>query len=156
MSSTTFLRTNKPFLIMNHYYVATLNDVRVKSEAISGLAFENGRFKRDAVIIDADCRKFLVIGAIKTGWSKAWGGTDLFFNLFYPPAKRRYQFEFLVGEPEQLTFEQAREEIVEHICNRRWASHAGGSPANFHKLQAAKTNIVDVMNSIGFLGKDPF
>jgi hypothetical protein len=146
----------RPFLVMNHHYMTVFNNRKDWTESIRGFAFDNGRFKENTIIIDSDCRKFHVTGAIKQGWSFGFGGLDALTNLFRPPAQRFYRFEFIVGDAEQLTFEQARNEIVEHVCNRRWASKAGGSPENFRRHHAAQTNIVDVMNSIGFLGKDPF
>jgi hypothetical protein len=145
-----------PFLVMNRYYMTVFNNRKIWTESIRGFAFDAGRFKEDAIIIDADCRKFQVIGARKRGWSFGFGGLNALLNVFYPHTKRFYDFDFLVGQPEHLTFEQARHEIVEHVCARRWASKAGGTPENFRRHHAQQTNIIGVMNSIGFLGKDPF
>jgi hypothetical protein len=145
-----------PFLVLNEQYIMRFDGRRVSSEAIRGFAFDDGRFKKDAMVYDVDCRKFPVTGAVKQGWSMGFKGLHALLNVFYPPPKRFYNFEFLVGEPEQLTFEQAREEIIEHICRRRWANQMGKTPDILRKDYAAKATMAELIEGIGFLGKDPF
>jgi hypothetical protein len=116
--------------------------------------FEDKLKKKDLFsntnIIDINCRKFPVTGISIKGYER-----DI-FNLFGLIGKRRYYFEYDVGEPVQLTFEEAREEIIEHICSHRWVGQTGGSHAHFRKLHGSKKNMAELMENISFYGKWPF
>jgi hypothetical protein len=165
---TTQIQPLRPYLAMNRYYICRFDLPWIENliGAIKGnnkydryadgrdLIYEdsltNGRATSDATIIDINCMKFPVIGLVKKGIER-----DI-FNLFGLIGKRRYYFTFLVGEPEQLSFEQARNEIVDHICSHRWVGQTGGTPAHFRKLQASKKNMAELIDGIAFYGKWPF
>ena len=116
--------------------------------------FEDKLKKKDLVsntnIIDINCQKFPVTGISTKGYER-----DI-FNLFGLIGKRRYYFEYDVGEPVQLTFEEAREEIIEHICSHRWVGQTGGSHVHFRKLHGSKKNMAELMENISFYGKWPY
>jgi hypothetical protein len=120
MTQPVSLQPRRPFLVMNQHHVTKFVNPPRALESIQGYAFENGRFRENAYIIDINCRKFPLVGAVKKGWHRHWA--TLLSNLFYPPAKRFYKFDFIVGEPQPLSFEEAREEIVELICAKGWFS----------------------------------
>jgi hypothetical protein len=150
---------------MNHYYICRFGLPWIKNligaikrnnkyNRYAGnrdLIFEDslkmGRAALDASIIDINCMKFPITGLVTKGIER-----DI-FNLFGLIGKRRYYFEFVTGEPKQLTFEQARSEIVEHICSHRWVGQTGGTPAHFRKLQASKENMAELIEGISFYGK---
>lgn len=159
-----------PFLAMNRYYICefrkpntfieyvigSINGKNRNNEhielrrSISDEALAKGRASHEACIIDINCLKFPVMGITITGCHRS------IFNLYGLVGKREYDFEYNVGEPVQLAFEQAREEIVEHICSHRWAGQTGASPAYFRKMHGSKKTMAELMEGIGFLGKWPF
>ena len=76
--------------------------------------FEGGRFKENAVIIDANCWKFPIHNVVNLGKSH-----DFWDVVFF---EKRIRIEYLYGPPIKLSFDEARSEIVELICSKRWFS----------------------------------
>ncbi len=73
--------------------------------------FERGRFKEDSWIIDVDCRKFAILDVLNLGR----GGT-LWERLFSKP---RVRVRYVYASPVLLSFDEARDELVEWICSKR-------------------------------------
>jgi hypothetical protein len=145
-----------PFLVMNNAYICRFTGGKKWSEDISAEAFARGKFCEDAVIYDVNCRKFPVTGAEKLGYYRDIWNLYGLFNRFTAPEERMYRFRFLVGEPEQLTFEQAQAEITEHICNRRWVGRSEKTLDIVRKRYYAKANMPDFIAFISTWGQWPF
>ncbi len=99
--------------------------------------FEAGRFKDDASIIDVDCRKFPILGVEYLGrLLSLW---DLF------GAMHRVKFKYILGEPIQLTFDEARAEVVDLICKNRWHRQTQDreTEANFRERMGLCENMYD-------------
>ena len=111
-------------------------------------AFLKGKFKEDAVVIDVNCRKFPVLDVVKLG--RSWN----LFDLIEPDG--RIRVEYIYGMPIQMTFNEARHEIVELICGKRWHGQTGGNEKSFREQRAACRDMKDFMSGrygIGFYGK---
>jgi hypothetical protein len=114
-----------PFLRYNEYHVLRFD--RSTSEGRSLYIqlylkmrrgdYELGRFKEKAYVMDANCRKFPILDVINLG--KSFDIADLIFN------QDKVKVKYIFDTPIQLTFEQAREEIVEHICSKTWLRRPG-------------------------------
>ena len=109
--------------------------------------FADGRFKENACIVDVNCRKFPVLDVVGLGR----GGT-LWERLFDRP---RVKVRYVYDEPVQLEFEQARSEIVELICNRRWFNKTQDreSEKQFRERMARCCNMRDLI--LGAPNTDP-
>jgi hypothetical protein len=111
-----------PFLRMNKYHVAgfSLHDPYTKKDYEESIPkmrktdFEIHRFKEDACIIDVNCWKFPIRDVVSLGPSRD------FWDIFW--RKNRVKVQYLYDKPIQMTFEQARDEVVELICSKRWFS----------------------------------
>ena len=111
-----------PFLRMNRYHVIrfSLEDRYERKAYDLGFPkmlvgdFEDARFKEDACIIDINCWKFPILDVLSSGPTRDFW--DIFWRV------KNVNVQYLYGKPIKLTFEQAREEIVELICERRWFS----------------------------------
>lgn len=103
--------------------------------------------------IDVDCRKFSLLDVVDLGpaWTLGnllyWGGWEK-----YRQFKTRYVFSFEA----QLTFEQARDEFVEYVCQHRWWSASYENEAQFRARNAAYTNMTDLMEPVSLKGKGPW
>lgn len=161
-----------PYLVMNRYYIARFSEKPPPTytvtttygqkktyrwpwfepwiQEISQEAFDKGRFKENAVVIDADCKRYDVIGAKITGMYRNWT------NLFGLTRHKDLKFEFILGEPTQLTFAAAREEVVDLICSRRWAGQTGGTPKQFRESRAECKDMTELINGIAYYGQWPF
>ena len=105
-------------------------------------AFWNGRFRRRAVLIDIDCKRFPVIGAVNKGVTR----NPLHFSCKHRIVRVGYVF----GEPTQLTYDEARSEIVELVCRRRWHHQARRSEKQFRAFCAGFADMREFL-----LGKRP-
>jgi hypothetical protein len=140
-----------PFAIMNRHYILVPYKEALFYE-VGERAFERGLFKEDAVVIDVNCRKFPVIEVIKL--RRTWGLLYLFPKMFL--RDRHLKVKYLFGEPTQLTFDEARTEIVELVCRRKWYSQTGGTEKHWRESRAKYTNMYDFLTGtygVGFYGK---
>jgi hypothetical protein len=174
--SETAIKPERPFLVFNHYHICIFEkwipwhvSLRVQianyfvkkyvrlgrnlHDLVSQNAFKKGRFFKDAIIIDINGRRFPVLGVIK---GKRHRNIFNLWGLLRGPNGYRFHFEFVTGEPTQITLDEARIEIVDLICSRRWAGQTGGSPAEFRKYQLTKKNMAEFIEGISFYGRWPY
>lgn len=71
-----------------------------------------GEFKKDLRIIDVDCLRFPVLDALEMG--------QAMWPFWFLTRKRPHRIRFVYGEPTQLSFDEAREEICELVIRKRW------------------------------------
>jgi hypothetical protein len=111
-------------------------------------AFQRGQFKEDAVAIDVDCKKYPLIDVISLGRSRN--------PLTFSARDRLVRVEYIFGEPTQLTFDEARHEIVELICSRKWYGQTGGTEKNFRAQRAQAKDMKEFLvgqYGIAFYGR---
>lgn len=109
--------------------------------------FDDGRFKEHAVIIDANCWKFPIRDVVNLGNSRNFWDIVLF--------ERRVKVQYLYETPIKLSFEQARQEIVELICSKGWFSKTQDreSEKQFRERMASCDNMRDLI--VGRPNTDP-
>jgi hypothetical protein len=163
----------RPFLAMNDYYLLSydchknfmtriqeifediVQNKRVMSspnmpDLIYEKAVKKKKFYKNLVIYDVHRRRFSVTDYELTSvYRDPW-------NLWGLIGERQYYYRFVTAAPTQLTFEQARDEIVEHIWSHRWVGQTGGTKDHFRTLQATKKNMEELIEGIAFYGKWPF
>lgn len=112
-------------------------------------AFKDGRFKEDAYIIDINGWKFPIRDVENLG--RSWSCWDIFWDPFTKWIKVKYAYD----TPIQLTFDEAREEIVELICRKRWFSKTQDreSQKSFRARMAKCENMRDLI--VGRRDPDP-
>lgn len=144
-----------PFLRFNKHHVCgfSVDDPEHKSMYMSRflkmrkIDFDAGRFKESATIIDAHCRKFPILDVVSLGPS---------FNFWdIVLGQNRVRIKYIFGPPIHLTFDQAREEVVELICNKRWFSKTQDreSQKNFRARMALCNTMQELI--IGYRATDP-
>jgi hypothetical protein len=140
-----------PFAIMNRHYIRMPYKESSFYE-VGERAFELGLFKEDAVVIDVNCRKFAVIDVIKI--RKTWGLLYLFPKIFV--RDRHLKVKYVFGQPTQLTFDEARQEIVELVCSRKWFGQTGGTEIGWRQSRAECKDMHEFLTGeygIGFYGR---
>lgn len=130
---------------MNEYYIVCRPDGDVCVQIMSEPGFLKGRFKENALAIDVDCRKFAVKDVINLG--RPWN--PLLWSWRHKMIRVRYVF----GEPDQLTFDEARSEYVELVCRKRWWSASYENEQKFRKRNAGYTNMRELLEPVSFAGK---
>jgi hypothetical protein len=140
-----------PFAIMNRHYIMVAENKSIVC-SVGERAFSKGFFKEDAVVIDVNCRKFPILDVISLG--RTWSIWNYFAHLWNkdPELSVRYVF----GEPVQLTFDEARQEIVELICSRRWYGQTGGTETGWRGSRANISNMREFLigeYGVGFYGR---
>jgi hypothetical protein len=114
--------------------------------------FADGRFKEDAYIVDIDCWKFPIADVISTG--RNWNFWDIMFLSAFG-RKQKVKVKYIYHTPTKLTFDEAREEIVELICKRGWFSKTQDreSEKSFRARMAKCVNMHDLI--VGRKDPDP-
>jgi hypothetical protein len=136
-----------PFLRMNRYHIAGFNlddpydkkDYELSIPKMRRSDFEDGRFKEDACIIDINCWKFPIRDVVSLGPSRD------FWEIIW--RKDRVKVQYIYDTPIKLTFDEAREEIVELICSKRWFSKTQDreSEKQFRERSALCENMRDLI-----------
>jgi hypothetical protein len=154
-SAVVAIEPTLPFLRLNKYHVAAFKfDDSVERSLFKRTfpkmrrpEFESGRFKEDAYFIDITCTKFPILDVVCLGPSRnLW---DVIFGQDY------VKVQYIFGAPVQLTFDQAREEVVELICSKRWFSKTQDreSEKQFRERMALCENMNDLI--MGRRNTDP-
>jgi hypothetical protein len=107
--------------------------------------FENGRFKENARVIDANCMKFPILDVVSLGRS-LWP-LDLLSR--HHLIRVRYHYDL----PTQLTFDEARKEVCDLITERGWYTQGWENREEFVKRSLGCQNMAEFMNTISFYGK---
>jgi hypothetical protein len=136
-----------PFVRLNRHHVAgfRLDDPYRKKAYELGFPkmlesdYEDGRFKQNAWIIDVDCCKFPIRDVVNLGPSRD------FWEILW--RKKRVKVKYLYDAPIKLTFEEARDEIVELICSKGWFSKTQDreSEKQFRERMALCDNMHDLI-----------
>lgn len=147
---------SRPFLLMNNNFICEFG-LNSWSETITTDSFLNQKLLNDMIIIDSKCRKFRVvdiaIGDIRRNLFNFFG-LIRFDNFF--SGKVSYKIEFILGDSENLTYEDTREYIADLVVQRRWAGQTGATPAQYRKSLEEIHDMRSLIEHIGFLGRWPF
>jgi hypothetical protein len=141
-----------PFVLMNRHHIILFGQSTLTFDGtwkvMGEQAFLRGKFKEDAVAIDVDCKKYPLLDVVNLG--KSWNPLDLF------AVDRAIKVRYVFGEPVQLTFDEARHEIVELICSRKWYGQTGGTEKHFRQTRAQARDMREFLigrYGIGFYGR---
>lgn len=144
-----------PFLRLNKYHVARFSLEEPEFRWVYNQSYpkmrrrdyEASRFKEDACIIDINCKKFPILDVVNLGKSYAFWDVVLQQDMV--------KVKYIYDTPVQLTFEQAREEVVELICRKRWFSKTQDreSQKQFRERMALCENMRDLI--LGRRNTDP-
>lgn len=113
-----------PFLRMNDYHILCVSNGMGKFQDLdyenhflkmSSRSFVEGKYKENACIIDSNCWKFPIHTVVRIG--KSW---DFWTVLWRLRPRGEIKVRYIYDTPIKLTFEEARHEIVELICKKRW------------------------------------
>jgi hypothetical protein len=160
-----------PFAIMNHHHVLVPYSKR-SHNWVGMKAFERRKFMEKAFVIDVNCRKYPVIDVmrVKRSWNPLKWLTFLnpmdWSPLMNPFTWPSYLFcpdsfdweirvKYVYGPPIQLTFNEARAEIVELICSRKWYGQTGGNERHFRETRSQCKDMRDFLigeYGVGFYG----
>lgn len=135
-----------PFALLNQHHIVVPSSYGLK--VMGERAYHRGFFKENAVLIDVNCRRYEVLDVLKLG--RSWHP----LHWFSKDPKIRVKYVF--GEPIQLTFDDARQEIVDLICSRRWHGQTGGTEKSFRATRAQCKDMRDFLvgeYGISFYGK---
>jgi hypothetical protein len=138
-----------PFLRINEYHVYrfSLDDPYEKKVYAMSFPqmlkadFDDGCFKEEAFIIDTNCWKFPIRDVVCLGTSRSVG------NFLRNPFVKRVKVKYIYGPPVKLTFDKAREEVVELICRKTWFSKTQDreSQESFRTRMAKCENMRDLI-----------
>jgi hypothetical protein len=146
-----------PFLRVNRYHVARFS-LESRYERIAyelGFPqmlkddFDKGIFKEDTCIFDVNCWKFPVLDVVSLGQSRS------IINFLRNPCVKWVKIQYIYGPPSKLTFDEAREEVVELICRKIWFSKTQDreSQKSFRARMAKCENMRDLI--VGRRDPDP-
>jgi hypothetical protein len=145
-----------PFVLMNHHHIVK-NDKSYSINIVGEKAFHRGKFRENAVVIDLNCRKFPIFDVVRLGltwfgsyWNPLTWPSYLFFRNSFDT---EIVVKYLYGDPIQLTFDEARAEIEELICRRRWYGQTGETEKQFRKRSAKCKNMAEFLEGISFYGR---
>ncbi|WP_379554159.1 hypothetical protein [Qipengyuania sp. DGS5-3] len=112
--------------------------------------FKKGWWKgSESFVIDVQCRRFDLLDVESDG--VAW----TVWNLFRSNEMRLISLRYICSDPQQLTFEQARETYVEYICEHRWWSATHENEEQFRARNAEYTKWADVVEFVSLAGRHP-
>jgi hypothetical protein len=135
----------RPFLITNRYYALCYHRyknpwVRLKEiledifgpkkaqsspnmpDTISEKGIKSGLFYKDAYIYDANFQKFKVHGFSLDGTFRG------LWNLWGLVGEKQYYYKFITGYPVQMTFDELKKEVLDHMCETGLYQGGGGGP----------------------------
>jgi hypothetical protein len=147
ITEVSLAEPTQPFLRLNRFHVVRFSQesdwgrwgFRLRFITMEPISFHEGRFKEDACIIDVNCMKFPIRDVISLG--RSWNWRDIVWM------RKALRVKYIYDAPIQLSFEQARDEIVELICSKRWFSKTQDreSEKQFRERMAMCENMRDLI-----------
>ena len=135
---------NYPVLRINERGVLTVKKAR-SLRLMPELFFKKGGVKAPVFILDAECQRFDVVRIDKV--RRSW---DL--DYFFGPHKM-FVVEYEIDEPSQLSFEAARQLVMERIIHKRWYGQGGESREKFSKRFMNYRSMREIIDSISGYGQ---
>jgi hypothetical protein len=144
---------NLPYILFHPKFLWKFSGEHFENE-MSERSLETGWWRAgDCFTVDIECRKFPLLDVKNLG--AAWTLSNL-FNWGSRKKYRLFKVQYVFGEATQLTFERARDDFVEYVCQRRWWSASYETEAQFRARNATYTNMRDLMKPVGLKGKRPW
>ena len=136
-----------PIIVTNPRFVeGCFNRISTKIHYwMSQECFDNGIFTKDTYVFDNRARKFKITKLHFV--RRTYDFTGLWNRRDY--IKVSYDYEFL----KQLTFEEVRSVVLEHICKKRWYGQTGGNQAQFREITNKCADMQALSNHVQFYGK---
>jgi len=136
---------NYPILRINERGVLTVKRPR-SLRLMPEVFFKKGGFKGQTFILDAECQRFDVqrIEKIRRSW-------NLFYLLGGP--QKMFVVEYDIGQPVQLSFEEARDLVMERIMRKRWYGQGGERREEFSKRFMSYRSMKEIIDSISGYGQ---
>lgn len=138
----------RPYLLFHPQFIAK-HENDPSCYELEEMLLDTDVFKRPSFAIDIDCQKFLLKDVIKRRTVYAW------WNLPIIRRNKIIYVDYIFGPPEQLTFEQAREEFVEFVCAHRWWSNSHETENQFRVRNARYISMADLMEPVSLKGNLP-
>jgi hypothetical protein len=142
------LQPLKPYLLFHPSFILKVGKDQL-SQQLEELLLDTDVFKKESFAIDIHCRKFILLNVVKRRAVYAW------WNL---PVIRRNKIiyvDYTFGPPEQLTFEQAREEFVDYVCAHRWCNNSHESPKQFRARNEKYSSMAELIEPVSLKGNLP-
>lgn len=133
-----------PVLRMNERGVLKAKSAR-KLRLMPELFFERGGFEGETSLLDLNCKKFVVLEIEKR--RRSW---DLDYLL---GPHKMYVVEYKISQPTQLSFEQARDTVMQLILRKRWYGQGGESREEFSRRFTSYRSMQEAIDSISGYGK---
>jgi hypothetical protein len=136
-----------PFIVVNPRFVEGRCEGKWSKYYywMSEVCFKKGVFANDTYVFDNCSRKFNIEKV------KMVRRTYDVLGLWYRRDQVKVAFEY--GPPVQMTFEDIRSEVLEHICQKRWYGQTGADQPLFRKLTMACADMQQLSEHVQFYGK---
>lgn len=153
MKASDILEPTYPFALLNEYHVIvphTLKQHRIMGEN----ALINGKFKKGASVIDVNCQRFPILDVTKKRIS--FNPLNIVPYVILPNKYDKIILvEYMYDNPIQLSFDEARNEIVDLICLHGWYRQTGGTEKQFRETRGLARNMSEFLTGeygVGFYG----
>jgi hypothetical protein len=153
MTTCNQLRPQAPFLVL-HPKVIWRYGGGLKENYfywINQRWYHEGVMKRDSYVLDRNCQKWPIEDVILVRKS-----FDL-LSIIVPRWRKYWKFKvkYVYGSPVQLTFEEAKSEIIERACLKRWYRRLNLKEDAFREKIAGCQNTDELFYWSQYLGHDP-
>lgn len=138
----------KPYLLFHPRFIVKRGNESWQYEVEEPL-LETDVFKEPSFAIDIDCRKFRLKDVVKRRPVYTW------WNLPLIRREKVVYVDYIFHPPEQLTFEQARDEFVEYVCSHGWWSDSYENERQFRARNAKYTSMAQVIEPVSLKGSWP-
>ncbi len=142
------VQPTRPYLLFHPRFIAEKGHEKIHYEIEEAL-LSTDVFKEPSFAIDVDCRKFRLKDVAKR--------RDIYAVWNWPGFRRNklIYVDYIFDPPEQLTFEQARDEFVEYVCKKRWWSDSYENEEQFRARNAKYTSMAEVIEPVSLKGSWP-
>ncbi len=120
------------------------------SDKISKKGLNSKKGYKNCFIYDSECNKYQVNDIVLKGRER-----DI-FNLFGLVGEPWYYFDFVVGEPVHMNFDDLKKEILDHIVDRRFYHGTGAGAKIYREMREDLSTPEELYESISFGGTYPF
>jgi hypothetical protein len=113
--------------------------------------YYEGTLKKDTYVLDLECRKWQILDVVLL--RKSYDITTLLFKS--QQKYRHFKVRYVYGPPVQLTFEEAKSEIVERVCVKRWYRQISMKEHHLRERIAQCKNAEELFDEAQFFGHVP-
>ena len=143
-------KPTRPYLLFHSRFIKKIGNERWQQQMWQGV-YALGWFREPCFAIDSQCRRYPLLDVRSHGL--AW--TIMNISRGRGNYGRLLRVEYVFGLPEQLTFDQAREEFVESVCRNRWWTASNENQKQFRERNTKYLNMVDLIEPVSLNGNWP-